>query len=112
MFNFNLIKMSKFEKNVIERLSQKKDTQKIAERAYKKAINKVSGQISSLKYTRVELEDKLDDAVEALEGVTYCEKFDINEYDAAKNVVDSIDEQLADIDRTIEARMALLELWK
>lgn len=104
--------MSKFEEKLIARLSKEKDTKKIAERAFGKATNKVGAQIASLKYKRVDMEDKLDDANEVLENATYCENFDIIAFDKAKEKVDNIQEEIADIDKTIEAREKLIKGWE
>lgn len=104
--------MSKFENELMGRLSKEKDPKKIAERAFGKATNKVGAQIASLKYKRAELEDKLDDATEELHSATYCESFDIGAYDRAKATVDAVEDQIADVDETIAAREKLLEGWK
>ena len=112
MFNFKSSKMSKFVTQLMNRLSEEKDNQKIAERAFSKATNKVAAQVASLKYKRVDLEDKLDDATDKLAAATYNSNFDLNVYDRTKSNVVAIEEEIADIDRTIEERNALLEGWK
>ena len=59
----------------------------------------------------MELEDKLDDANDALETVTFCEHFDLVKYDSAKAKVDNIQEQIETYDDTISAREKLIEGW-
>ena len=110
MFNFNKIKMSKFEKELLERLSEK-NKEKIAEKAFNKATARVNAQIAALKYKRTELQDMLDEAIEALDNTTFCENFDLAKYDAAKEKVDGLENDISDIDNTIEARTKLLNGW-
>ena len=103
--------MSKFEKNLLERMDAEKDNAAIAKRAFRKATNIVTQQISALEVKRVDLEILMEEKQEALYAVTYCENFTISKYDSAKTELANVEEELEDVEKTLEARKALLEHW-
>lgn len=103
---------SKFEQKMLARMDAKTDNEKVAERSYRKATNIVKQQISALEVKRTDLEIKQEEAQEALEDATYTENFSIAKYDAAKAHADEVEEELSDVEKTLQARKELLEAFE
>ena len=103
---------SKFEENLIKKMDAEKDQDSIAKRAFRKAESVLKQQIAALEGKRVNLEIEAEEKAEALNDATYSAEFTLNKYDSAKENVDSVQDALADIDKTIEARKELLDSWK
>jgi hypothetical protein len=105
-------KKSKFEQNLVKKLNAEKDQDAIAERAYRKASNIVSQQISALEVKRVDLQIELEERQEVLTDAQFCENFNIKDYDVARNSLTNVEEELADVEKTLEQRRELLASWK
>lgn len=105
-------KVSKFEKNLITKMDAEEDKNKIAELAFRRAHSTVKQQIAALEVKRVDLEILSEQRQLDLDNATYNTEFTINGYDAAKQSLDNVQDELADVEATIEARKKLLAGWE
>ena len=105
-------KKSKFEAAAIALLEGEENVEKQAERAYRKAESKIKTQIAQLEGKRVDLQDQIDDAAEEVQKRQFSLKFDLSSYDSAVSNLESLEDQLASIEATLENRENLLESWK
>lgn len=103
--------MSKFEKEVLKRLSEEGD-KSLAKRSYEKAKGKIELQIASLKYELTEKNYMLSVENEKLNSAKFNINFDIEAYDSVYEKVSELEEKIADIEHTIEVRKKLLEDWE
>ena len=104
-------KKSKYEVNLIKRLDAEQDQDAMAKLAFRKAENILKQQIAALEIRRVYLEIQAEERQLALENATFCRNFSIENYDNAKKQADSVQDDLADVEATIEARKKLLASW-
>lgn len=105
-------KQSKFEKEALLLLDDDGNVKKQAERGYRKAVSKVDIQVAQLNGRKVELESKIDEATDTLKTSQFNVDFDLNVYDDAQGNIDSLKEQLEDVEATLLNREALLKSWK
>ena len=105
-------KMSKFEKEAIALLEGEENVEKQAQRAYKKAESKINTQIAQLEGKRIDLQDQIDDAAEAVKSTQFSLKFDLVSYDNAVSKHETLEDELVSIEATIENRKDLIESWK
>lgn len=103
-------KQSKFEKKALALLDDKNDV-KLANRSYRKAVSAVEVQIAQLNSKKVEMEANIDEATESVEASQFNLEFDLSSYDNACSNLESYQEQLEDINATLENRVKLLKSW-
>lgn len=104
--------MSKFENELLKVLDEKVTNKDVAKRAYSKAVGKVNVQLANLKAELAEKNFTLGDAVEDMNIKKFALNFNLTSFDAAKEKVDILEEEIADIEATVSAREKLLEDWK
>lgn len=105
-------KVSKFEKNLITKMDAEKDNKKVAGLAFRKASSIVEQQIAALEFSRVNLEIAVEEKAIVLDNATFNAEFSITNYDSAKKALNLVQEELADVESTLEARRALLKSWE
>jgi len=103
---------SKYEIAMQKRRDAEEDEAKVIERSFIRASNVVKQQIAALEVKRTDLQIEVEEAQEDLLDATYTEHFSIAVYDEAKEKVDDVEEQLADVEATLKARKELLESWE
>lgn len=106
------INVSKFEKSLISKMDAEKDKKKVAHLAFRKASNIIAQQVGALEVKRVNLEIEAEEKALKLEDATFSINFSISVYDSAKSAFDLVQEELADVESTLEARRDLLNSWE
>jgi len=105
-------KQSKFEKRAVALLKGDKNNDVLAERGYRKAVSTVNIQVAQLEGRKVELEAKIDEAKDAVEGAQFDVDFNLSLYDSTTSSLESLEEHLEDVVATLENRSELLKSWK
>lgn len=102
-------KSTKFEKRLIYKMDAEKNKADIAKRSYRRTSNIIMQQINALEVERTNLEIKIEERQDILDDALYCTDFNINKYDSAKLSLDIAQEELGDVEATLEVRKKLLE---
>jgi hypothetical protein len=102
-------KQSKFEKRLITKMDAEKNKAEVAKRSYRRASNIILQQVNALEVKRTDLEITIEDKQDLLDDALYCTDFSINKYDGAKLALEVVQEQLADVEATLEVRRNLLK---
>ena len=102
---------SRFEKQVIKNLEEGENLEKVANRAYRKAVATVTVQIANLKSRIVQTEADIEDARDFVQNSMFSDSFELGLYDRNQEKLETLENDLEDLNHTLKNREELLVQW-